>query len=71
MTLKMRPCFDKRVDPLPENFDVVEVPEEMPNLLGHVPLEVLNFVLVLDSRGQNLVLNPAHGGEQMTQAYYG
>ena len=50
-----------------ENFDVVEVPEEVPNLLGQVPLEVLDFVV--DSRGQNLVPNPAHGGEQMTEEY--
>src|SRR5580700_5316937 len=45
-----------------ENFDVVEVPEGVPNnLLGQVPLVVLDFVV--DSRGQNLVPNPAHGGE--------
>jgi predicted aspartyl protease len=50
-----------------ENFDVVEVPEEVPNLLGQVPLEVLDFVV--DSRGQKLVPNPAHGGEQMTEEY--
>ena len=50
-----------------ENFDVVEVPEGVPNLIGQVPLEVLDFVV--DSRGQNLVPNPAHGGEQMTEEY--
>jgi len=50
-----------------ENFDVVEVPEEVPNLLGQVPLEVLDFVV--DPRGQKLVPNPAHGGEQMTEEY--
>jgi clan AA aspartic protease len=50
-----------------ENFDVVEVPEQVPNLLGQVPLEVLDFVV--DSRGQKLVTNPAHGGEQMTEEY--
>ncbi|MGA2556291.1 MAG: retropepsin-like aspartic protease [Verrucomicrobiota bacterium] len=50
-----------------ENFDVVEVPEEVPNLIGQVPLEVLDFVV--DSRGQKLVGNPAHGGEQMTEEY--
>ncbi|HXR08274.1 MAG TPA: retropepsin-like aspartic protease, partial [Candidatus Acidoferrum sp.] len=51
-----------------ENFDVVEVPEEVPNLIGQVPLEVLDFVV--DSGGQKLVGNPAHGGEQMTEEYY-
>jgi clan AA aspartic protease len=50
-----------------ENFDVVEVPEQVPNLIGQVPLEVLDFVV--DSRGQKLVPNPAHGGEQMTEEY--
>jgi hypothetical protein len=34
---------------------------------GQVPLEVLDFVV--DSRGQKLVGNPAHGGEQMTEEY--
>ena len=38
------------------NFDVVEVPEAVPNLLGQVPLEALDFVV--DSRGQHLVPNP-------------
>ena len=50
-----------------ENFDVVEVPEDVPNLIGQVPLEVLDFVV--DARGQKLIPNPAHGGEQMTEEY--
>jgi len=50
-----------------DEFSVVEVPEEVPNLLGQVPLEVLDFVV--DSRGQNLVPNPEHGGIQMTEVY--
>jgi clan AA aspartic protease len=50
-----------------ENFDVIEVPESVPNLLGQVPLEVLD--LVVDSKGQKLIANPAHGGEQMTEEY--
>jgi predicted aspartyl protease len=50
-----------------ENFDVIEIPEDVPNLLGQVPLEVLDFVL--DSRGQKLIPNPAHGGEQMAEEY--
>ncbi len=47
-----------------ENFDVIEVPETVPNLLGQVPLELLN--LVVDSKRQKLIPNPAHGGEQMS-----
>ena len=50
-----------------ENFDVIEVPETVPNLLGQVPLEVLDFVV--DSKGRKLIPNPAHGGEQMTEEY--
>lgn len=50
-----------------ENFDVIDIPENVPNLLGQVPLEVLD--LVIDSRGQKLIPNPAHGGHQMTEEY--
>jgi clan AA aspartic protease len=50
-----------------ENFDVIEVPESVPNLIGQVPLEILDFVV--DSKGQKLIPNPAHGGEQMTEEY--
>jgi predicted aspartyl protease len=50
-----------------ENFDVIEVPETVPNLLGQVPLEVLD--LVVDARRQRLIPNPAHGGEQMTEEF--
>jgi len=50
-----------------ENFDVIELPESVPNLLGQVPLEVLD--LVVDSKRQKLIPNPDHGGEQMTEEY--
>ncbi len=50
-----------------ENFDVIEIPESVPNLLGQVPLEVLDFVV--DLKRQRLIPNPAHGGEQMTEEY--
>ena len=50
-----------------EVFEVIEIPEDVPNLLGQVPLEVLDFVV--DSKGQKLIPNPAHGGEQMTEEY--
>ena len=50
-----------------ENFDVIEIPESAPNLLGQVPLEVLD--LVVDTKRQKLIPNPAHGGEQMTEEY--
>jgi len=50
-----------------ENFDVIELPESVPNLLGQVPLRVLD--LVVDSKRQKLIPNPDHGGEQMTEEY--
>jgi hypothetical protein len=50
-----------------EHFDVVEVPENVPNLLGQVPLEVLD--LVVDTKAGRLIANPAHGGEQMAEEY--
>ena len=50
-----------------ENFDVIEVPESVSNLLGQVPLEVLD--LVVDSKGRKLIPNPAHGGEQMSDEH--
>lgn len=50
-----------------EVFEVVEVPENVPNLLGQLPLEALD--LVVDSKGQRLIGNPAHGGEQATEEY--
>src|SRR2546427_6961791 len=51
-----------------ENFDEIEVPESVPNLLGQVPLEVLD--LVVDSKRQKLIPNPEHGGEQMIEEYW-
>ena len=50
-----------------ETFDVIEIPENVPNLLGQVPLEVLD--LVVDTKGRRLIPNPDHGGEQMTEEY--
>ena len=50
-----------------ENFDVIGIPESVPNLIGQVPLEILDFVV--DAKGRKLVPNPAHGGEQMTEEF--
>ena len=49
------------------NFDVVEVDDEVPNLLGQIPLEYLDFVV--DAKGQKLIPNPEHGDKQMTEEY--
>ncbi len=49
------------------NFDVVEVGENVPNLVGQIPLEYLDFVV--DSRNLKLIPNPEHGGQQMCEEY--
>lgn len=47
--------------------DVLEVPDEVPTLIGQVPLEILDFVV--DLRGHRLIGNPAHGGEHVLELY--
>ncbi len=49
------------------NFDVVQVDNDVPNLLGQIPLEYLDFVV--DPNGRMLTPNPEHGGEQMSEEY--
>ncbi len=48
-------------------MDVLEVPDDVPVLIGQLPLEDLDFVVDLQSR--SLIGNPAHGGEQMYELY--
>jgi predicted aspartyl protease len=48
-------------------FQVVEVDDDVPNLLGQIPLEYLDFVV--DPRGQTLIPNPEHGDKQMSEEY--
>lgn len=48
-------------------FQVVEVDDDVPNLLGQISLEYLDFVV--DSRGQKLIPNPEHGDKQMSEEY--
>jgi len=47
--------------------DVMEVPDDVPVLIGQLPLE--NLDLVVDLRGRCLTGNPAHGGEQVFELY--
>ncbi len=47
--------------------DVLEVPDDIPILIGQLPLENLDFVV--DLRAQKLVGNPAHGGEHIFEMY--
>ncbi len=48
-------------------FEVVEVDESVPNLIGQIPLEHLDFVV--DSKGRKLIPNPEHGGQWMTEEF--
>ncbi len=48
-------------------FDVVEVPEDCPNLIGQIPLERLDFIL--DLAAQQIIPNPAHDGEFQLDMY--
>ena len=47
--------------------DVMHVPDDVPVLIGQIPLEMLDLVVDLQSR--RLVGNPAHGGEQILELY--
>jgi predicted aspartyl protease len=49
------------------NFDVVDIDENVPNLLGQIPLEYLD--LVVDPKAQKLRGNPEHGDQFMTDEY--
>ena len=48
-------------------MDVMEVPDDVPVLIGQLPLEHLDFVV--DMRKHALVGNPAHGGEHVYELY--
>lgn len=45
--------------------EVMEVPDEVPPLVGQIPLEMLD--LVVDPQARKLSGNPAHGGEQVLE----
>jgi hypothetical protein len=49
------------------HFDVVDIDQRVPNLLGQIPLEYLDFVV--DPKTQTLRTNPAHGDKLMTEEY--
>jgi predicted aspartyl protease len=48
-------------------MDVMEVPDDVPMLIGQIPLEHLDFVI--DMRNRKLIGNPAHGGEHVYELY--
>lgn len=45
--------------------DVMEIADELPVIVGQVPLELMDWVI--DLKGQRLIGNPEHGGEHMTE----
>jgi predicted aspartyl protease len=45
--------------------DVMEVPDDVPALIGQIPLEMLD--LVVDARNRKLTGNPAHNGEHVLE----
>jgi clan AA aspartic protease len=47
--------------------EVAALSDDCPMLIGQVPLEMLDWVV--DSLGQKLIGNPAHGGEHMMDMY--
>jgi predicted aspartyl protease len=44
-------------------FDVIEIPDSLPNVVGQIPLEDLDWVV--DCRNQKLVPNPDHKHGEM------
>lgn len=40
------------------HFDVIQLPDTLPNIIGQIPLEHLDWVV--DARGHKLIPNPEH-----------
>jgi len=49
------------------SVDVMEVPDDVPVLIGQIPLEMLD--LVVDVQGRRLIGNPAHNGEHVLELF--
>lgn len=48
-------------------FEVVELPDGLPNIVGQIPLEFMDWVI--DMRTHRLAGNPEHGGEWIDENY--
>lgn len=48
-------------------LEVGEIDDKFPVLIGQIPLEMLDWVI--DPKGQRLIGNPAHGGEQVIEVF--
>ena len=49
------------------HLDVGEVDDDFPVIVGQIPLEMLDWVV--DPKGQRLIGNPEHGGEQVIEVF--
>ncbi len=49
------------------NFDVVELPDTLPNIVGQIPLEALDWVV--DLRNQKLIPNPEHKHGELSDEF--
>lgn len=68
--VRRRPVYEPvRLELMERNgiFEVVEVDDDVPNLLGQIPLEYLDFVV--HPKAQKLIPNPEHGDKQMSEEY--
>ncbi len=48
-------------------FDVVEIPDSLPNIIGQIPLEDLDWVV--DCRNQKLIPNPEHQHGELSDEF--
>jgi predicted aspartyl protease len=48
-------------------FDVIELPDSLPNIVGQIPLEDLDWVV--DCHNQKLIPNPEHQHGEMCEDY--
>jgi len=48
-------------------FDVVELPDSLPNIVGQIPLEYLDWVV--DCRNQKLIPNPEHKHGELSDEF--
>jgi predicted aspartyl protease len=48
-------------------LDVAEIGDDFPVLIGQIPLEMMDWVV--DFKGQKLIGNPEHGGEQIIEVF--
>jgi predicted aspartyl protease len=48
-------------------FDVIELPDSLPNIVGQIPLEAMDWVV--DCRNQKLIPNPEHKHGEMCEDY--